>query len=162
MQQEWLWHKCGEKSLQRGFCSEKETHGEGLVELYKTWVLQHDAKKTRNWWQDRQCFAACGKDPYLNIDAGTMSPFEHAEVFVLDDSGEFVIEKERRGDYGRGEDPEAYKVAWNILKGVDGVLVPRGFGDGGVQGKILATKYAGEHSVPFLGICLGMQIVVNE
>ncbi|BAT97136.1 hypothetical protein VIGAN_09050000 [Vigna angularis var. angularis] len=60
------------------------------------------------------------------------------------------------------KDPEAYKVAWNILKGVDGVLVPRGFGDGGVQGKILATKYAGEHSVPFLGICLGMQIVVNE
>ncbi|XP_052732477.1 uncharacterized protein LOC128196264 [Vigna angularis] len=41
--------------------------------------------------------------PYLNTDAGTMSPFEHAEVFVLDDSGEFVIEKERRGDYGRGE-----------------------------------------------------------
>ncbi|XP_052724181.1 uncharacterized protein LOC128193977 isoform X2 [Vigna angularis] len=50
----------------------------------------------------------------------------------------------------------------SVLKGVDGVLVPRGFGDGGVQGKILATKYAGEHSVPFLGICLGMQIVVNE
>ncbi|BAT92649.1 hypothetical protein VIGAN_07143100, partial [Vigna angularis var. angularis] len=42
-------------------------------------------------------------DPYLNTDAGTMSPFEHAEVFILDDSGEFVIEKERRGDYGRGE-----------------------------------------------------------
>ncbi|BAT84661.1 hypothetical protein VIGAN_04209200, partial [Vigna angularis var. angularis] len=42
-------------------------------------------------------------DPYLNTDAGTMSPFEHAEVLVLYDSGEFVIEKERRGDYGRGE-----------------------------------------------------------
>ncbi|KAG0448221.1 hypothetical protein HPP92_027916 [Vanilla planifolia] len=38
-------------------------------------------------------------DPYLNTDAGTMSPFEHGEVFVLDDGGEFVIDKERRGDY---------------------------------------------------------------
>ncbi|BAT96079.1 hypothetical protein VIGAN_08295600 [Vigna angularis var. angularis] len=37
--------------------------------------------------------------PYLNTDAGTMSPFEHGEVFVLDDGGESVIEKERRGDY---------------------------------------------------------------
>ncbi|KOM48229.1 hypothetical protein LR48_Vigan07g193300 [Vigna angularis] len=37
--------------------------------------------------------------PYLNTDAGTMSPFEHGEVFVLDDGGESVIKKERRGDY---------------------------------------------------------------
>ncbi|VAH23181.1 unnamed protein product [Triticum turgidum subsp. durum] len=38
-------------------------------------------------------------DPYLNTDAGTMSPFEHGEVFVLDDGGEAVINKERKGDY---------------------------------------------------------------
>ncbi|OMO61339.1 CTP synthase [Corchorus capsularis] len=38
-------------------------------------------------------------DPYLNSDAGTMSPFEHGEVFVLDDGGEYVLDKERRGDY---------------------------------------------------------------
>ncbi|KAK8939389.1 hypothetical protein KSP40_PGU019167 [Platanthera guangdongensis] len=38
-------------------------------------------------------------DPYLNTDAGTMSPFEHGEVFVLNDGGESVINKERRGDY---------------------------------------------------------------
>ncbi|BAT93095.1 hypothetical protein LR48_Vigan05g040000 [Vigna angularis] len=60
------------------------------------------------------------------------------------------------------EDPEAYKAAWNLLKGADGVLVPGGFGDRGVQGKILAAKYAREHNVPFLGICLGMQIAVIE
>ncbi|PQM42568.1 hypothetical protein Pyn_16534 [Prunus yedoensis var. nudiflora] len=43
---------------------------------------------------------ACGPShPYLNIDAGTMSPFEHGEVFVLDDGGESVLDKERRGDY---------------------------------------------------------------
>ncbi|KAJ9183351.1 hypothetical protein P3X46_007216 [Hevea brasiliensis] len=60
------------------------------------------------------------------------------------------------------ENPDAYKVAWKLLKGADGILVPGGFGDRGVQGKILAAKYARENRVPFLGICLGMQIAVIE
>lgn len=48
------------------------------------------------------------------------------------------------------------------LQGADGVLVPGGFGDRGVPGKILAAKYARENRIPFLGICLGMQIAVIE
>ncbi|XP_031392837.1 CTP synthase-like isoform X1 [Punica granatum] len=60
------------------------------------------------------------------------------------------------------ENPEAYKAAWKLLKGADGVLVPGGFGDRGVQGKIVAAKYARENRVPYLGICLGMQIAVIE
>ncbi|KDP34910.1 hypothetical protein JCGZ_09198 [Jatropha curcas] len=60
------------------------------------------------------------------------------------------------------ENPDAHKVAWKLLKGADGILVPGGFGDRGVQGKILAAKYARENRVPFLGICLGMQIAVIE
>lgn len=42
------------------------------------------------------------------------------------------------------------------------VLVPGGFGDRGVRGMILAAKYARENNVPYLGICLGMQISVIE
>lgn len=49
-----------------------------------------------------------------------------------------------------------------LLKDVDGVLVPGGFGNRGVEGKILACKYAREHNIPYLGICLGMQIAVIE
>ncbi|KAJ1264177.1 hypothetical protein BS78_09G243000 [Paspalum vaginatum] len=60
------------------------------------------------------------------------------------------------------ETPEAYEKAWESLRGADGVLVPGGFGDRGVQGKILAAKYARENNVPYLGICLGMQIAVIE
>ncbi|KAK9756216.1 hypothetical protein RND81_01G081600 [Saponaria officinalis] len=60
------------------------------------------------------------------------------------------------------ENPEGYRTAWNLLKGADGVLVPGGFGDRGVEGKILAAKYARENKIPFLGICLGMQIAVVE
>ncbi|BAT75242.1 uncharacterized protein HKW66_Vig0037500 [Vigna angularis] len=60
------------------------------------------------------------------------------------------------------ENPDAYKAAWKLLKGADGVLVPGGFGDRGVQGKIIAARYARENRIPFLGICLGMQIAVIE
>ncbi|MED6121021.1 hypothetical protein PIB30_119216 [Stylosanthes scabra] len=60
------------------------------------------------------------------------------------------------------ENPDAYKAAWKLLKGADGILVPGGFGNRGVQGKILAVKYARENRIPFLGICLGMQIAVVE
>ena len=49
-----------------------------------------------------------------------------------------------------------------ILADVDGILVPGGFGDRGVEGKISATKYARENNVPFLGICLGMQLATVE
>lgn len=48
------------------------------------------------------------------------------------------------------------------LKDCDGILVPGGFGDRGIEGKILACKYARENNVPYFGICLGMQIAVIE
>ena len=48
------------------------------------------------------------------------------------------------------------------LDGVDGILIPGGFGERGVEGKIEAAKYARENGIPYLGICLGMQIAVIE
>ncbi|MBF0158962.1 MAG: CTP synthase [Magnetococcales bacterium] len=48
------------------------------------------------------------------------------------------------------------------LRGVDAILVPGGFGERGVEGKILAIRYARERGIPFLGICLGMQMAVVE
>ena len=52
--------------------------------------------------------------------------------------------------------------AATLLSGADGVLVPGGFGDRGIEGKISAIRYAREHGVPFLGLCLGMQMAVVE
>jgi CTP synthase len=49
-----------------------------------------------------------------------------------------------------------------VLEGVAGILVPGGFGDRGVEGKIRATQFAREHKVPFLGLCLGMQVATIE
>ena len=50
----------------------------------------------------------------------------------------------------------------SVLGGCTGVLVPGGFGDRGIEGMILAAQYARENGVPYLGICLGMQIAVIE
>ncbi len=55
-----------------------------------------------------------------------------------------------------GEDPTPY------LEGVDGILVPGGFGERGAEGKILAAKFARERNVPYFGICFGMQMACIE
>lgn len=58
---------------------------------------------------------------------------------------------------------EVEKVgAATLLKGVDGILVPGGFGSRGIEGMIMAAQYARENKIPYLGICLGMQIAVIE
>lgn len=50
----------------------------------------------------------------------------------------------------------------NLLDGVDGILIAPGFGDRGIEGKIVAAKYARENKIPLLGICLGMQVITIE
>ena len=50
----------------------------------------------------------------------------------------------------------------SLLKGLDGILVPGGFGDRGTEGKIIAARHARENKVPYYGLCLGLQIAVIE
>ena len=50
----------------------------------------------------------------------------------------------------------------DCLHGMDGIVVPGGFGDRGIEGKISAVQYARENKVPYLGICLGMQVAIIE
>jgi CTP synthase len=52
--------------------------------------------------------------------------------------------------------------AWSLLRNANGVLVPGGFGDRGIEGKVLAAQYARENNVPYLGICLGLQVATIE
>lgn len=49
-----------------------------------------------------------------------------------------------------------------LLEGLDAILVPGGFGNRGIEGKIMAAKYARENNIPYLGICLGMQVALIE
>ena len=50
----------------------------------------------------------------------------------------------------------------HMLQGMDAILVPGGFGERGIEGKIQAARYAREHGIPYLGICLGMQVAIVE
>ena len=52
--------------------------------------------------------------------------------------------------------------SWELLEDVDGVIVPGGFGERGVEGKIMAARWARENEVPYLGLCLGMQVMCIE
>lgn len=63
-------------------------------------------------------------------------------------------------DYIEAEDIE--RNGTGVLEGVDAILVPGGFGDRGVEGKISTVQYARENNIPFLGICLGMHVALVE
>jgi len=65
-------------------------------------------------------------------------------------------------DWVDSEHLETEQAAVDRLSGADGILVPGGFGGRGIEGKILACKVAREQRIPYLGICLGMQIAVAE
>ncbi len=51
---------------------------------------------------------------------------------------------------------------WDVIEGVDGIVVPGGFGSRGIEGKIQAAHYARKNNVPYLGLCLGMQLMVVD
>lgn len=55
-----------------------------------------------------------------------------------------------------------HEEAWEVLESADGILVPGGFGNRGVEGKIAAANYARVNEVPYLGVCLGLQIATIE
>jgi len=60
------------------------------------------------------------------------------------------------------EATDVEKHGTGCLENMDAVLVPGGFGERGIEGKIQAVRYAREHGVPYLGICLGMQLAIIE
>ena len=89
----------------------------------------------------------------------------------LEDSYLSVIESVKHGGFANNtkvniELVDCEKVnsssAKKILKKYDGIIVPGGFGNRGIEGKIETIKYVREHNIPFLGICLGMQMAVVE
>lgn len=62
----------------------------------------------------------------------------------------------------KASDCDDYENAKELLKGAQGILVPGGYGERGIPGKINAARYARENKIPYLGLCLGMQVAVIE
>ncbi|XP_020587772.1 CTP synthase isoform X2 [Phalaenopsis equestris] len=97
-------------------------------------------------------------DSYLSVIKALL----HACVACsLKPSVEWVAASDLEDESARST-PQAHAAAWKTIEGCSCILVPGGFGDRGVPGMILAAKYARENKVPYLGICLGMQISVIE
>lgn len=103
--------------------------------------------------------------------SGTVKVALVGKYMQLQDSYLSVAESLRHGGYANGVnvdvgfiDSETItpETVENILGEYDGILVPGGFGSRGIQGKITAIQYARENQIPFLGICLGMQMAVVE
>lgn len=97
-------------------------------------------------------------DSYLSV----LKALHHA-AFTLGVKDEIVwIDSAKLESNCKEESPEEYETTWELLKSVDGILIPGGFGGRGVEGKILAAHYARTHKIPYLGICLGLQVAVTE
>lgn len=94
---------------------------------------------------------------YTGLDDAYLSVIESLKIAAFHESRDLELlwitaEKLEQND----------KEAWNKLKSANGILVPGGFGIRGTEGKIMAAKYARENKVPYLGLCLGMQIMTIE
>ena len=97
-------------------------------------------------------------DAYLSV----IKSLQHAAMEVNRKLTINWIEASHLEDSWKNKNNEEFENSWNMLKSSDGILVPGGFGDRGIEGKILAAQYARTSKVPFLGICLGLQIATIE
>ncbi len=97
-------------------------------------------------------------DAYLSV----IKSLQHAAMKVERKLMINWIEASHLENEWKTNNSEEWASAWNLLESSDGVLVPGGFGDRGIEGKILAVKHARENNVPFLGICLGLQVAAIE
>ena len=97
-------------------------------------------------------------DSYLSV----IKALQHAAFAAGSKMHIDWVEAEHLEDHIETEKPKKHAAAWALVKAADGILVPGGFGNRGIEGKILAANYARENSKPYLGICLGLQVAVIE
>ncbi len=94
-------------------------------------------------------------DSYLSV----IKALQHSAFAV---NRKLVIDWIESTDLDPIDKTQGHDEAWRVLRSADGILVPGGFGNRGVEGKIAAANYARVNSVPYLGVCLGLQIATIE
>ena len=94
-------------------------------------------------------------DSYLSV----IKALQHSALAV---NRKLSIDWIESTDLDPTENSEKHDEAWDLLRAADGILVPGGFGVRGVEGKIAAANYARTNNVPYLGVCLGLQIATIE
>lgn len=117
-------------------------------------------------------FVKKSKNGHKKVKIGVVGKYFDSGDFVLSDVYISVLEAIKYSCYKYNLSPEIYyinskdiesgKKSVSILKKYDGILVPGGFGETGIEGIIKAIKYARENKIPYLGLCYGMQLLVLE
>tara|TARA_B100002019_G_scaffold292580_1_gene316217 strand:+ start:3853 stop:5526 length:1674 start_codon:yes stop_codon:yes gene_type:complete len=94
-------------------------------------------------------------DSYLSV----IKALQHSALAV---GRKLQIDWIESTDLDPNDRTDNHEEAWEVLESADGILVPGGFGNRGVEGKIAAANYARVNEVPYLGVCLGLQIATIE
>ncbi|KAJ1648228.1 CTP synthase ura7 [Coemansia erecta] len=133
------------------------------VEGDSLWAQWREFARRRARDLDQTTIAIVGKYTYLTDSyISVVKALEHAALNVNRKIKINWVEGSDLEESTMHKDPLKYHEAWQHMCGADGILVPGGFGERGVEGKILAAKWAREHNIPYLGICLGMQVAVID
>ncbi|MBF0522239.1 MAG: CTP synthase [Candidatus Omnitrophica bacterium] len=137
---------------------------EGLDQLIlKKLHLKSDEKELRDW---RDLVVKRLKNPSHEVTIYVVGKY-----VALQDAYKSIYEALVHGGIANDARVNIIKVDSEVLEkedvakrlhDADGILIPGGFGDRGIEGKIMAVRYAREHTIPYFGICLGMQVACIE
>ncbi len=146
---------------------EKEKMGEVLL---KSLGLKSRAKK--DGLSDWKKFAEKTKKTKDEVNIAVIGKYFDTGDFVLSDAYISVIEAVKFSAYSLGKkakltwlnskDFEKGKLAVEELGKFDGIIVPGGFGESGIEGKMMVIRYARENKIPYFGLCYGMQLMTVE
>jgi CTP synthase len=137
--------------------------GEGLDQLVVDLFGLNKPQPARNVWAE---LARRIHNPAHTVKIGVVGKY-----IELQDAYKSVYESVTHAGIANNARVEIVRVdaedlekrgGTGLLKGLDGILVPGGFGDRGTEGKIIAARFARENGVPYYGLCLGLQIAVIE
>lgn len=144
---------------------------EGLaVDVCKHLKLKNVEAKNEEWQKMIEHFKKID-EKYENTDKRKVNIAIVGKYVKLEDSYLSVVESIKHAAYENGIKADIKFIdcetvtnrnAKEKIQGIDGIIVPGGFGGRGIEGKIQTVKYARENNIPFLGICLGMQMAVVE
>ncbi|HPO49786.1 MAG TPA: CTP synthase, partial [Spirochaetota bacterium] len=135
----------------------------GLTEVIIKKLKLESSKKNLSIWEN---LVLNIKNPKHEVKIAVVGKY-----IELQDAYKSIYEALSHGGFANNAKLKIIKIrsdevtdenAASILGGADGILVPGGFGDRGIEGKVATAKYARENKIPYLGICLGMQIMVIE
>jgi len=134
-------------------------------------LLEKEPKKTPDFSEWKH-FAENAHNGKKQVTIGIVGKYFDTGDFVLSDAYISVIEAIKFSAYAQGAKP---KIEWlnakkyesdpasiSELKEYDGIIVPGGFGETGIEGKIATIKFARENKIPYFGLCYGMQLMIVE